>query len=47
MREKKNKLNADLNAAFNIAHGVGYEVVIKKIEGYRTMYNGVISITPL
>jgi len=40
------KLNADLSAASNIAHRVGYEVVIKKIESYRVTHNGVKPITP-
>jgi len=28
------KLSADLNTATSIAHGVGYMVVIKKVESY-------------
>jgi len=42
----KKKLNADLNAAANIAHRAGYEVVIKKIESYRVTHNGVKPVTP-
>jgi len=41
------KLNADLNAATNIAYRAGYEVVIKKIESYRVTHNGVKPVTPL
>jgi len=42
----KKKLNADLNAAANIAHRVGYKVMIKKIESYMVTHNGVKPITP-
>jgi len=42
----KKKLNADLNAAVNIAHRVGYEAVIKKIESYVVTHNGVKPVTP-
>jgi len=42
----KKKLNADLNAAANIAHRVGCEVVIKKIESYKVTHNDVKPITP-
>jgi len=41
------KLNADLNAAVNIARRAGYTVAIsKKIESYRVTHNGVVPITP-
>jgi len=40
------KLNADLNAASNIAHRVGYEVEIEKIESYSATHNSVKHITP-
>jgi len=40
------KLNADLNAAANIAYRAGYEVMIKKIESYRVTHNGVKAVTP-
>jgi len=40
------KLNADLNAATNIAHRAGYKVMIKKIESYRVTHNGVKPVTP-
>jgi len=42
----KKKLNADLNAATNIAHRAGYKVTIKKIESYRVTHNGVKPVTP-
>jgi len=42
----KKKLNADLNAATNIAHRAGYKVVIKKIESYKATHNGVKPVTP-
>jgi len=43
----KKKLNADLNAAVNIAYRAGYKVTIsKKIESYRVTYNGVKPVTP-
>jgi len=42
----KKKLNADLNAAVNIAHRAGYEVVFKKIESYRVTHNGVRPVNP-
>jgi len=42
----KKKLNADLNAATNIAHRAGYKVAIKKIESYRVTHNGVKPVTP-
>jgi len=41
------KLNADLNAANNIAHRAGYEVAIKKIESYKVTHSGVKPVTPL
>jgi len=37
---------ADLNAASNKAHRVGYKVMIKKIESCRAAYNRVKSATP-
>jgi len=40
------KLNADLNAAVNIAYRAGYEVEIRKIESYRVTHNGVKPVTP-
>jgi len=40
------KLNADLNAATNIAHRAGYEVVFKKIESHRVTRNGSKPVTP-
>jgi len=40
------KLNADLNAASNIANRAGYEVMIEKIESYRVTHNSVILIAP-
>jgi len=40
------KLNADLNAATNIAHRAGYKVAIKKIESYKATHNGVKPVTP-
>jgi len=42
----KKKLNADLNAATNIAYRAGYEVMIKKIESYSVTHNGVKPVTP-
>lgn len=41
------KLNADLNAASNIAYRAGYKVAIKKIESYKVTHNGVKPVTPL
>jgi len=40
------KLNADLNAASNIAHRAGYKIEIKKIESYKVTHNGVKPVTP-
>jgi len=40
------KLNADLNAANNIAYRAGYRVTVKKIESYKATHNGVKPITP-
>jgi len=40
------KLNADLNAASNIAYKAGYRVVVKKIESYKITHNGVKPVTP-
>jgi len=40
------KLNADLNAASNIAYRAGYSVTIKKIESYKITHNGVKPVTP-
>jgi len=40
------KLNADLNAASNIAYRAGYKITIKKIESYKVTHNGVKPVTP-
>jgi len=42
----RKKLNADLNAANNIAHRAGYSITIKKIESYKVTHNGVKPVTP-
>jgi len=41
------KLNADLNAANNIAYRAGYKIEIKKIESYKVTHNAVKPVTPL
>jgi len=41
------KMNADLNAATNIAYRVGYVVSVKKIESFVVTHNGVKPVTPL
>jgi len=41
------KINADLNAATNIAYRVDYVVTVKKIKSFIVTHNGVKPVTPL
>jgi hypothetical protein len=42
------KINADINAALNIARRLGYRIKIaKKIESYYVTHNGVKPLNPL
>jgi len=40
------RMNADLNAAVNIAYRVGYVVSVKKVESFVVTHNGVKPVTP-
>jgi hypothetical protein len=41
------KINADVNAALNIARRIGYEIrVMRKIESYLVTHNGVKPLIP-
>jgi hypothetical protein len=41
------KINADINAALNIARRLGYRIKIaKKIESYHVTHNGIKSLIP-
>jgi len=46
-RRNRRKINADVNAALNIARRQGYKVKItRKIESYIVTHNGVKSLIP-
>jgi transposase len=48
IQETRKKINADINAAVNIARRLGYRIEIsKKIESYLVTYNGVKLLIPL
>jgi putative transposase len=47
-RKTRRKINADINAALNIARRIGYKITItRKIESYLITHNGVKSLIPL
>jgi hypothetical protein len=47
-RKTGKKINADINAALNIARRLGYKIkTTKKIESYLVTHNGVNSLNPL
>jgi len=46
-RKTNKKINADINAALNIARRAGYKIIItRKIESYLVSHNGVKSLIP-
>jgi hypothetical protein len=48
IQETGKKINADINAALNIARRLGYRIEIsKKIESYLVTHNGVKPLIPL
>ena len=48
MQEDREKINADINAALNMARRLGHRIKIaKKIESYLATHNGVKPLNPL